>query len=305
MIEEFSKLVFAAQDVHAREMVDPLMGLQLGKPVEMTLTSAVHPVNIKVIVVGVLVKAVGDVGSAITGGAIKDDLAIDGGEHVPARQKEVELVFGNLPDYRVPGLEDIHDKFALPNFRLAILVLLSFLFALGLRSDAIRVLLQLRMLFTRDTPFFRIRLLLLLLLKCLLLLVAFLEIRINFILLPFRLRTRVHALILFHALGPEGSLVKLLIGGVEHVGVGADTVYKKTITIAIIAIETISSARVDPRFVTIFRMLFRMKTLIVVQHRVVSFVVAIETHVYLKSLQLFAPFLHFFLQLFTRRRGLL
>ena len=46
-------------------------------------------------------------------------------------------------------------------------------------------------------------------------------------------------MILFHALGPKGSLVELLIG-IEHVGICADTVHKETITIAIIAIETIS-----------------------------------------------------------------
>lgn len=128
-------------------MVDPLMGLQLGEPVEMTLASAVHPVNIKIVVVRVLVKAIGDVGSPITGGAVKDDLAIDGREHVPVRQKQVELVFSDLPDYGIPGLEDIHNEFALPNLLQAILGLLSLLFTLGLRSDALRMLLQLRVLF--------------------------------------------------------------------------------------------------------------------------------------------------------------
>ena len=46
-----------------------------------------------------------------------------------------------------------------------------------------------------------------------------------------------------------------------------------------------------------------METFIVVQHRVVSFVIAVEAHVYLESLQLFTSFLHFFLQLFARRWG--
>ena len=143
MIQEFAKLVFTAQDVHAWEMVDPLMGLQLGKPVEMTLTSAVHPVNIKIIVVRVLVKAIGDVGSPITGGAVKNDLAIDGCEHIPVRQEQIKLVFSDLPDYRIPGLEDIHNKFALSNFWLPILVLLSFVFTFGLCGEAFRLLLQL------------------------------------------------------------------------------------------------------------------------------------------------------------------
>ena len=128
--------------------VDPQMGLQLEKSVEMTLASAVHPVNIKIVVVRVLVKAVGDVENPINGGAVKEDLAIDGRKHVPVRQKQVELVFSNLPDYGIPGLEDIHNEFALPNLLQAILVLLSLLFKLGLRSDALRMLLQLRVLFS-------------------------------------------------------------------------------------------------------------------------------------------------------------
>ena len=113
----------------------------------MTLTSAVHPVNIKVVVVRILVKAVGDIRSPVTGRAIKNDLAIDGRKHVPVGQKEVELVFGDLPDDRVPGLEHVHNEFALSTLLQAILVLLSFLFTLALGGDALRLLLQLGMLF--------------------------------------------------------------------------------------------------------------------------------------------------------------
>ena len=101
-------------------MVYTLIIFQLGKPLEESVssraaTAPVHPINVKVIIIGVPNKPICSMcRSPALGVCVQNGLPIYWSKHVSIRQKEVVFVFGHLTDYRISGLADVKYQFSVP-----------------------------------------------------------------------------------------------------------------------------------------------------------------------------------------------
>ena len=90
-------------------MVDALVVLESRKSIQVLLTSTVHPEDVKVVVLGIAMQTISDVGGPAARG-IKHELAVDWRKHVSTGQEQVVLVLGNLANNWVPAHGHVDDE---------------------------------------------------------------------------------------------------------------------------------------------------------------------------------------------------
>lgn len=86
------------------------MDFQLGKSVNVSLTSWVHPIDVKVIIIWITWKTISNISCSISSATIKHKLTINWCKHISIRQKQIKLILSDFLNYRIFGLISIHNQ---------------------------------------------------------------------------------------------------------------------------------------------------------------------------------------------------
>lgn len=108
-IQKFRQLILAAKYAGSGQVVDALMVLQLREPVKMLLTSPIHPVDIKVVIIWISLQSIRDQGCAVILCCIENHLPIYWSKHVASGNEEPKFKLGNFAQNWISALADIED----------------------------------------------------------------------------------------------------------------------------------------------------------------------------------------------------